>query len=178
MRITGHPIVFGSSSVDLGGFTETIAPEAVDRTLREESDVAALVNHNSDKPLARTSARTLKLRKNTGGLAADIHADDAISYVADLARVIARGDAIGGSFSFVAIDDVWTFKNGQPHRTVIDMRISEVSGGVTFPAYRGTKLTAARSDDTSSRPIAVTPRTISASERQRRIDTAFLQKAP
>lgn len=142
MRISGYPIVFGVDSVDLGGFIEQIAPSAVDRMLRQQSNIVALWNHNSGHPLGRTSARTLALRKEASGLAINLDVDESIGFAADLVRVIRRGDAVGGSFAFRAIDDVWTLRDGMPHRTVLDMAVSEISVGVTFPAYRDTTLSA------------------------------------
>lgn len=62
--ITGYPILFGSKSVDLGGFVEIVRPEAVDHALATSADVVALRNHDSNMPLGRRSARTLTLRKD------------------------------------------------------------------------------------------------------------------
>ena len=177
MRITGHPIVFGSTSVDLGGFVETISPQAVDRALRSRDDIVALRNHDTSMPLGRRSAGTLHLTKDVKGLNIDIAADETVTYAADLARIIQRGDAVGGSFGFRAVDDIWTLVNGVPHREVIDMDITEVSVGVTFPAYRGTQLTATRS---SARGTPLSQSTLEIlnrpthSERQRRSTAALL----
>src|SRR5262245_16979130 len=79
MNITGHPIVFNSPSVDLGGFVETINPAAVDRTLEQRADVVALWNHDSNHPLGRTSARSLTLQKDARGLGIDLFVDERIS---------------------------------------------------------------------------------------------------
>lgn len=67
-KIRGYPIVFNSLSVDLGGFREIIAPEAVERTLNEGLDVRALVDHDSSKVIGRTRSGTLRLRKDAKGL--------------------------------------------------------------------------------------------------------------
>src|SRR5690349_13705723 len=68
-KLRGYAIVFGSMSVDLGGFRELIAPEAVDRTLGAAADVRALVDHDSGKVIGRTRAGTLQLKKDSKGLA-------------------------------------------------------------------------------------------------------------
>src|SRR5947209_1729808 len=99
VKITKFPVVFDSDSVDLGGFIETIAPSAVDRTLRNSSEVVALVNHNSDMPLGRRSAHTLALAKRDRGLQAIIDVDEGVTFAADFLRILDRGDAPGGSFA-------------------------------------------------------------------------------
>ena len=87
--------------------------------------------------------------------------------------------AVGGSFGFRAVDDIWTLVNGVPHREVIDMHITEVSVGMTFPAYRGTQLTATRSHSTSATPLSQSTLEIlnkprNRVDRQRRIAAALL----
>jgi HK97 family phage prohead protease len=136
-KIRGYAIVFHSQSVDLGGFREIIAPEAVDRTLSEGLDVRALVDHDSAKVIGRTRAGTLQLRKDSRGLRIEVEPDDEISYARDILRSVARGDVTGMSFGFRAIGDEWNYDEKTPVRTVTDMRVSEVSI-VTFPAYQAT----------------------------------------
>lgn len=142
-KIRGYAIRFGSKSEDLGGFYEFIAPEAVDRTIRDGLDVRALVDHDSGKVLGRTRAGTLQLRKDSKGLAITIEPDDEISYAKDIMRAVARGDVSGMSFGFRTLEDEWNYDGKVPVRTVTDMLISEVSI-VTFPAYRQTDVTVAQ----------------------------------
>jgi uncharacterized protein len=142
-RIRGYAIRFNSPSVDLGGFTEVIAPEAVDRTLNEGLDVRALVDHDSSKVVGRTRAGTLLLRKDSQGLRIEIEPDHEISYARDIMRAVARGDVSGMSFGFRVIADEWDYDGKVPRRTVTDMRVSEVSI-VTFPAYQATDVQVAQ----------------------------------
>jgi HK97 family phage prohead protease len=143
MKISRYPIVFNARSVDLGGFIEVIRPGAVDRILREHADVVALKNHDSNMPLGRVSAGTVALVKTSFGLRADVEIDPAVSYAADLAHNIERGDAKGGSFAFRAIDDAFSLTpDGIVLRELLDMDVREVSLGVTFPAYPVTALRA------------------------------------
>jgi phage head maturation protease len=86
---------------------------------------------------------------------AEIDADQTVSYVGDLVKLIERGDARGGSFAFSALDDAWSLVDGQPFREVLDMRIREVSLGVTFPAYAATA-----SDGQARQSIALAERRI------------------
>jgi len=142
-KIRGYAIRFHSLSTDLGGFREIIAPEAVDRTLNEAADVRALVDHDSAKVIGRTRAGTLRLRKDSKGLAIEIEPDDEISYARDVMRAVARGDISGMSFGFRALEDSWDHDGKVPVRTVHDMKISEVSI-VSFPAYQATDVQVAQ----------------------------------
>jgi HK97 family phage prohead protease len=142
-RIRGYPIVFNSLSVDLGGFREIIAPEAVDRTISEGLDVRALVDHDSSKVIGRTRAGTLRLRKDSRGLHMEVEPDEDISYARDIMRAVARGDVSGMSFGFRVDADEWNYDGKTPVRTVTDMRVSEVSI-VTFPAYQATDVQVAQ----------------------------------
>lgn len=138
-KLKGYAIVFGSTSVDLGGFKEVIAPEAVDRTLGAAADVRALVDHDSGKVIGRTRSGTLQLKKDGHGLAVTIEPDSEISYAKDIMRAVLRGDVSGMSFGFRVIEDLWNWDGPIPLRTVVDMRISEVSI-VSFPAYEATNI--------------------------------------
>ena len=140
-RLDGFAIVFHSLSVDLGGFREQIAPEAVDRALNEGSDVRALFDHDSGKVLGRTRAGTLTLKKERRGLRAVIEPDPEVSYARDVMRSVARGDISGMSFGFRVLVDEWDYEGRTPIRTVRDMELSEVSV-VSWPAYEATQVDA------------------------------------
>lgn len=138
-RFKGFAIVFNSRSLDLGGFVELIAPEAVDRTMNQGLDVHAFHNHNSDHVLGRRGAGTLLLRKEARGLSVDIDPDSSIGYVSDLLKSVARGDVTGMSFGFRTLADTWDFSVEPYVRTVTDMVFSEVSI-VPKPAYPATNV--------------------------------------
>lgn len=142
-KIRGYAIRFNAMSVDLGGFKELIDPSAVDRTLSEGLDVRALVDHDSGKVIGRTRSGTLTLRKDSKGLKVEIEPDEDISYARDIMRAVARGDISGMSFGFRVLEDEWNYEDKTPIRTVIDMRISEVSI-VSFPAYPQTDVSVAQ----------------------------------
>lgn len=137
-KIRGLAIAFNKKSVDLGGFIEYIAPEAVDRTLRDALDVRALVDHDSSKIVGRTVSGTLTLRKTRAGLEVVVDPPNT-SYARDIIESVSRGDVTGMSFGFRVMPDgqEWDFDNETPVRTITDMVISEVSI-VTFPAYPDT----------------------------------------
>lgn len=146
-RLRGYAIVFNTLSQVLGSgpvsFREIIAPEAMDRTLKEAIDLRALVDHDPGKVLGRLSANTLEAQKDGRGLRVTIEPDPEISYAKDIMRAVKRGDVSGMSFGFRALEDDWNYDEDIPVRTVMDMRVSEVSI-VTFPAYTATDVAVAQ----------------------------------
>ena len=143
-RLRGYAIVFNVRSQNLGGFQEVIAPEAIDRTLKEAIDVRALVNHDAAKVIGRQRAGTLQMQKDATGLRVTIEPDPDISYAKDILGAVRRGDVSGMSFAFRTVEDDWNYDDeAMPLRTVLDMRVSEVSI-VTFPAYTQTDIQVAQ----------------------------------
>jgi uncharacterized protein len=137
--LTGYAIVFDSLSVDLNGFRERIRPSAVDRTIREASDLRGLWNHDPGIALGRVKARTLTVAKDSRGLRARIATP---SWAAGHVESVARGDIGGMSFAFQMIDDEWSVDSrGMPIREVLDATLSEISV-VNFPAYQATTISA------------------------------------
>lgn len=144
-KLRGHAVVFNKRSLKLGWFYEIIAPEAVDRTLRDALDVRALVDHDTAKVLGRTKSGTLNLQKDRQGLKVAIDPPNT-SYARDLMEVVERGDVSGMSYRFMVMPngDEWDEdEDGNLIRTIVDMKIDEVSV-VTFPAYPDTDITVAK----------------------------------
>lgn len=128
------------------GFREQIAPGAFTKTLQER-DVVMLWNHNSDMPLARTSAGNLTLRSATDGLRAEATPVQT-SYGKDALELTKSGVVRGMSFGFEVVKDTWTDDEGREataisgtRRTIQEVKLHEVSA-VTFPAYETTTLSA------------------------------------
>src|SRR5262245_11141490 len=134
--ISGFAIVFNRLSENLGGFREKIAPEAMDRTLRDGIDLRALVDHDSARILGRMTAGTLRIAKDATGLGVEIDPPNTTAGQ-DIVESIRRRDVTGMSFAFRAVNEAdswWDFSVSPPVRTVRDMTVREVSV-VTFPAY-------------------------------------------
>lgn len=145
--ISGYGAVFGSTSQDLGGFREIIAPGAFNKTLRESPDILSLWNHDSKYVLGRTSAGTMRVGTDERGLWYQVDLPDN-TYGNDLHVSIKRGDVSQSSFGFAAIKDAWTLdEEDYPLRTLHEVQLFEISP-VSQPAYLETSIDARSLDGT------------------------------
>jgi len=132
VKVVGHASVYNTMSEDLGGFREIIAPGAFDDVL--ENDVRALINHDGNLILARTTSGTLALSTDEKGLRYEFEMPET-SYGKDLAVSMKRGDITQSSFAFTVADDSWETTDGMDVRTITKVkRLFDVSP-VTYPAY-------------------------------------------
>lgn len=136
--IKGYAIVFNKLSEDLGGFREQVAPGACSRAIKED-DIRAAFNHDSNYILGRNKAGTLKLSEDDKGIYFEINPLPDTQWCRDLQVSISRGDINQCSFKFAAIKDQWDEKGKTPVRTLLDMRLFDVSI-VTYPAYPQTSV--------------------------------------
>lgn len=136
MTLSGYPAKFNKLSRDLGGFRENILPGAFRSTLAGQADVRALMNHNPDLILGRTTSGTLRLVEDQTGLAMNCDLPDTQT-ARDLATSIDRGDINQGSFRFRVNTDNWRQMGGETIRDLSDVELMDVSV-VTFPAYEDT----------------------------------------
>lgn len=134
--IAGYASVFNQLSENLGGFREKVQPGAFSRTIKS-GDIRLLLNHEG-LPLARTTARNLRLSEDNHGLRfeVDINEDDP-----DFARIIPKirsGTLSQMSIGFITISDSWD--HSRPSiRTLTEAELFEISV-VTFPAYPQTSI--------------------------------------
>lgn len=141
-QILGYAAVFNALSEDLGGFREIIEPGAFDDVLGD--DVRALLNHDPNLLLGRTTAGTLALSVDEVGLRYEITPPDT-SYANDLVVSLERGDLDQSSFGFRVAKGGDTWKEpaeDQPwYLRIIHKfaRLYDVSP-VTFPAYQATSV--------------------------------------
>lgn len=139
-RLVGYAAVFNSQSEDLGGFREVILPGAFDRAIREAHDVRALVNHNPDKLLGRTSSGTARLAVDARGLLVEVDVPDTQDG-RDTETLVRRGDLSQMSFAFRTRADQWRTQDGEPLRELLDVELFDVSV-VAYPAYPATEVSA------------------------------------
>lgn len=140
-RLVGYAAVFNSLSHDLGGFREQIAPGAFTRTLKENKDVLALVEHDTNRVLARTTNGTLQIAEDAKGLRVSIDPADT-SYARDMLALVKRGDVANMSFRFRPYpggDSIDFNASPLPIRTLTSVELGEVSV-VVNPAYPATSV--------------------------------------
>ena len=130
--ITGHAAVFNQLSSDLGGFREVIAPNAFENVLND--DVRALVNHDANLLLARTTSGTLNLKQTDEGLQYSFDVPDT-SYGKDLIISMERGDITQSSFAFTIEEDSWESTADGEIRTINKVKKLYDVSPVTYPAY-------------------------------------------
>lgn len=121
---TEYP-VFGGT---FPGWMETMASGSFKKTLRENADVAFLINHDG-MTLARTKSGTMSLREDTAGLAVTANLDPRQNVVNDLYVASERGDIDEMSFAFRVTRDEWTDADGKPSNEYegVKRRITEVN---------------------------------------------------
>jgi HK97 family phage prohead protease len=156
-RITGYAAIYGSLSEDLGGFREKLNPGTFTRSLREQTDIRALVEHNDLLLIGRTSAGTLKVTEDERGLAVEITPPNT-SVGRDLIENIRVGNLDKMSFRFNTRSDKWLKTDDGTIRELSDVDLIEVSV-VSTPAYKDTSI-AIRSLQTWSKSNDFDPATL------------------
>lgn len=148
--ISGYAAVFfrqdepGTEFELYPGLVERVGPDAFDRHLSDGGDCRALFNHDSNQPLGRLSAGTLRLEVDKRGLRYEIDAPET-QWGRDVVTSIKRGDVGGSSFGFSVRKVSHQMGDGFDVRVLEDVELVDVSP-VVFPAY-GSTSTQARSID-------------------------------
>jgi HK97 family phage prohead protease len=137
MTFTGYASVFNSSSEDLGGFREFVAPGAFKRSLQARNEIKLLWNHDTNEPLASVRGGSLQLVEDSHGLKVTAKLPNT-TRGRDVAELLRSKVIDSMSFGFNVIKDSWS--NNGSVRTLESVRLSEVSV-VTFPAYTATTAT-------------------------------------
>lgn len=145
-HIVGYFAVFNSTYNIAPGMSESIAPGAFSRTLTDQPDVRALVNHDTTLVLGRTKAGTLTLREDDHGLYGDILINPNDQDAVNAWERVQRGDVDQCSFGFNIVAEETDFRDdGAIHWTIKDLDLYEVSV-CTFPAYEATNVQARAED--------------------------------
>jgi len=127
--ITGYAAVFNTNSVEMGlfePFHEQIAPGAFKRTLKDQPDVRALLDHDTGRIVGRTKAGSLLLSEDEKGLKFTLSPADTVDGRTALAWV-QDGLVDAMSFGFIPRTVDWSLQNGKHLRTVKDLDLYEVS---------------------------------------------------
>jgi HK97 family phage prohead protease len=140
-RLTGHAVVWGAASLDMG-FREQFHAGAFAESLADGHDVVLLWHHDTSKPLASRNAGTLDLTEDTKGLAFDAHLN-ATSWAVDALEAVRSKTVRKMSFGFLVPKggDEWSQRDGQLFRIVKRADLVELSP-TAFPAYPQTDVAA------------------------------------
>lgn len=145
-HITGYFAVFDGIYEIAPGMSESIAQGAFTRTLAENGDVRALVNHDTTLVLGRTKAGTLELREDDHGLWGDILINPNDQDAVNVYERVKRGDVDQCSIGFNIVSEETEFlPDGSVHWTIREIDLWEVSI-CTFPAYEETSIAARKRD--------------------------------
>lgn len=129
MILEGYAAVFNSET-DLGHFREVIKPGAFDNVM--DNDVRALINHDPNLVLGRTTNGTLELSQDERGLKYRVKLGGQ-QYAKDFYESVKRGDISQSSFAFTIDEQSWneerTVRSVNKVRQLLDV------SPVTYPAY-------------------------------------------
>lgn len=139
--VEGYALKFNTESRNLGGFIETITPEALEGV--DLSDVRCFLDHDSSKLLGRTSSGTLKLNVDETGLYFRCILPNT-SVGRDAMELVTRGDLNQCSFGFTVEQDKWAKGNDIMMRSINKIgNLFEISL-VSIPAYDDTDVRVAQ----------------------------------
>jgi len=145
--IVGYGAVFNSESRNLGGFIETVHPNAFDEVLSSKPDVLGLYNHDKNKLLARSSNGSLKLAVDGYGLRYEMSLP-ATRDAEDVATMVKERLVTGSSFAFAVrknAGDIWsTDEKGMKRREIRSIGLLEDVGPVVRPAYDASSVVVSR----------------------------------
>jgi HK97 family phage prohead protease len=125
-------IPYDSKSVPMWGTTEIIDRTAFSKTLKDKAEVRAFWNHNDNYVLGNTKSETLNLEDSEDGLICRCELPNT-SYANDLFEIVSRGDVRTMSFGFFPVK--WEDTENGKLRTLKEVKLNEVSYGVTYAAY-------------------------------------------
>ena len=151
--LTGYAAVYNRFSLPLreGGsqFREIILPGAFDKILnrqRGKSDVVALLNHDSNLILGRTSSGTLELSSDEKGLRYVVTPPDT-QVGRDTLELVRRRDLRGSSFAFALSGpnaERWTSDEQGAVREIREVSMLADVSVVLTPAYPASSVTVAQ----------------------------------
>jgi HK97 family phage prohead protease len=125
-------IPYDSRSVPMWGITEIIEKNAFNKTLKDNSEIRALWNHNDSFVLGSTKSGTLDLEDTDEGLICKCELPNT-SYANDLFAIVERGDVRTMSFGFSPVKQ--EDSNNGKLRILKEVKLDEVSFGVMYAAY-------------------------------------------
>lgn len=146
--IVGYAAVFNSESRNLGGFIETVHPNAFDEVLSTNPDVLGVFNHDKNMLLGRTANGRLRLSTDPYGLRYEITPNPNTSVGRDVIEWVKDRTVVGSSFAFAVRKvggDTWnTGADGLRRREIRSISLLDDVGPVTRPAYEASSVVVSR----------------------------------
>ena len=138
---TAQPVIAGYATTydqpydmfggpEKGGWSETVAAGAADRSVKNQDDVYSFFDH-SGLPLGRSSAGTLTLESQKLGLWTETAPDMDSPYSKEIVSRVQRGELDAMSFAFQVLAEDWD--DEFTSRTIREVKLFDVSV-VSFPA--------------------------------------------
>ena len=117
--------------------------KSLSRCKENGSEIKALWNHDTSRPLGSTKTDTLRFNMgDTTGLNYDIDLPNN-TWGNDVRESVKRGDVDGSSFGFICLEDKWSKVQHEGEemykRSVVKAELLEVSP-CTFPAYDSSQI--------------------------------------
>ncbi|MBA4776681.1 MAG: HK97 family phage prohead protease [Rhizobiales bacterium] len=150
--ISGYAIQWGKPAIIAGLFEERFARGAFDRSLIDNPDVVVLWSHDTSRPLARVSNKTLTLRSDNIGLWYSFIPNEKSPLGQEAVATIGAGTLDQVSIGFSSQEEEWADTADLPRRTITRATLFELSM-VVWGAY----------GDTTSASL-VTPRSAAAAK--------------
>jgi HK97 family phage prohead protease len=148
LGLSGYAAIFNKPA-QLKNFREECGKTCFDRALEERQDVRYLVAHDPNQLLARVSNGTLRLSKDSKGLAVNVDLQDTAE-ARDHHTNVKSGLLNSMSFGFMVAPDGqrWTEERDSKtgvyfaKRQLTDIKLLTDVSSVCFPAYDGTSISA------------------------------------
>lgn len=147
--LEGYAAIFNQKTNIDGCFDEMLMPGAFSKTLIENKDIVALVNHNFDNVLGRTSNTLLKLSEDDYGLKFELQISEDDEYAEQIYKKVKNRNLKDCSFLFFEVSEEWDYSGEMPLRILHEVDLIEISL-VTLPAYEGTEVSARSKEKASN----------------------------
>ncbi|WP_337267107.1 HK97 family phage prohead protease [Oryzifoliimicrobium ureilyticus] len=152
--ISGYAIQWNQPAIIGGLFEECFAKGAFNQSLIDNPDVVVLWGHDTTRPLARVSNRTLTLRSDKIGLWYSFSPDEKSPMGQEVVVSVGSGLVNEVSVGFGSIEEQWDDSGQLPKRLITRAWLGEISI-VLWGAYgKGTSAEVVRRASAASRAQA------------------------
>ncbi|ACE92035.1 hypothetical protein RHECIAT_CH0003087 [Rhizobium etli CIAT 652] len=125
--IAGYAIQWNQPAIIAGLFEESFARGAFNQSLIDNPDVAVLWAHDSSRPLARVSNRSLMLRADNIGLFYSFTPDEKSPLGQEALASVGSGLVNEVSVGFSSVEEEWDDAGKLPKRLITRAWLGEIS---------------------------------------------------